>query len=55
MKTGKNIFARVTILNKGKDEHHNRKLGKESVVDVKFTRRNTNAKNFTFTHKRKTN
>lgn len=56
MKTGKNIFAKVTLLNKGQDEHPNRKLGKGSGVNRKFTRGNANAKNFTFTNnKRKTN
>lgn len=50
MKTGKNIFAKVTLLNKGQDEPPNRKLGKGSGVNGKFTRGNANAKNFTFTN-----
>lgn len=37
VKTGKNIFARVTNCTKGNEEHPNRKLGEGSGSHRKFT------------------
>lgn len=37
VKTGENTFARATVFNEGKDEHPNRKRGKGSGINGKFT------------------
>ena len=48
MKTGKNIFAKVIILSKEKDDHSNKKLGKRLGINGKFSRGNANTNNLTF-------